>query len=304
MEVSFKTYPPCMTRFGKCPEDRLGKRVPRADPGVCPVLMSARPEGRSRMALNDENPTPDQPEASFPTKVDRNVYPLPEYRFPDARIGMSYLQSRPDYPKVPEAPAGSPNILAVLLDDVGYGWMNAFGGLIESPACDRLSANGLRYCQFHTTALCAPTRAALLTGRNHHTVSTGVVQEIATGFPGYTGIIPKSCASIAELLGQNGYASGWWGKNHNVPDTRTSPAGPFDLWPTRMGFDYLYGCVGGETDNFHPSLYRDTIPVDAPRGPEAGYHLTTDLADDCIAWMRGQKAIAPERPFFAYFAPV
>lgn len=240
----------------------------------------------------------------FPIKVDRNVYPLPEFQFRDARIGMSHTQSKPDYPPLPAAPEGSPNIVVVLLDDVGYGWMNAFGGLIESPASDRLSERGLRYCRFHTTALCAPTRAALLTGRNHHTVATGVVQEIATGFPGYTGMIPKSCATVAELLGQNGYATGWWGKNHNVPDNQTSPAGPFDLWPTRMGFDYFYGFVGGETDNFHPNLYRDTVPVDPPRTPEEGYHLTTDLADDCIAWMRRQKAVAPGRPFFAYFAPV
>lgn len=256
------------------------------------------------MPMHDEDWQARPVEPPFPVKVDRNVYPLPEFRFRDARIGMSYAQSNPDYPALPAAPEGSPNILVVLLDDVGYGWLNAFGGLIESPTGDRLSREGLKYCRFHTTALCAPTRAALLTGRNHHTVSTGVVQEMASGYPGYTGIIPKSCATIAELLRQNGYASGWWGKNHNVPDNQTSPAGPFDLWPTRMGFDYFYGFIGGETDNFHPSLYRDTIPIDPPGSPEEGYHLTTDLADDCIAWMRRQKAVAPGRPFFAYLAPV
>lgn len=256
------------------------------------------------MSIQQENLGQKQSEPSFPIKVDRNVYPLPAFQFRNARIGMSYTQSKPDYPPLAAAPEGSPNILVVLLDDVGYGWMNAFGGLIESPTGDRLSAKGLRYCRFHTTALCAPTRAALLTGRNHHTVATGVVQEIATGYPGYSGIIPRNCATVAELLRQNGYATGWWGKNHNIPDNQTSPAGPFDLWPTRMGFDYFYGFVGGETDNFHPSLYRDTVPVDPPRTPEEGYHLTTDLADDCIAWMRRQKAIAPGRPCFAYFAPV
>jgi arylsulfatase len=251
-----------------------------------------------------ENPERDSSDPSFPIKVDRNVYPLPEHSFRDAWIGLTYADSIPDYPRLPRAPEGSPNILVVLLDDVGYGWYNTFGGLIESPTGDRLAGDGLRYCCFHTTALCAPTRAALLTGRNHHTAATGVVQEMASGFPGYSGIIPRSCATVAELLRQNGYACGWWGKNHNVPDIHTSPAGPFDLWPTRMGFDYFYGFIGGETDNFHPGLYRDTVPVDPPRSPEEGYHLTTDLADDCIAWMRRQKAIAPHRPFFVHFAPV
>jgi arylsulfatase len=256
------------------------------------------------MEPSDDNPGRVPPGPEFPIKVDRNVYPVPEHTYRDARIGMSHTESRPDYPKPPTAPDGSPNILMVILDDVGYGWFNAFGGLIESPACDKLAARGLRYCCFHTTALCAPTRAALLTGRNHHSVSTGVVQEMATGYPGYSGIIPKSCATIAELLRQNGYACGWWGKNHNVPDNQTSPAGPFDLWPTRMGFDYFYGFLGGETDNFHPNLYRDTVPVDPPATPEEGYHLTTDLVGDCIAWIRRQKSIAPARPFLAYVAPV
>src|SRR6185312_11127818 len=168
---------------------------------------------------------------------------------------------------------------------------------------ERLAHEGITYCQFHTTGLCAPTRAALLTGRNHHSVSTGVVQEMATGFPGYCGILPRSCATIAQILSPNGYATGWWGKNHNTPDTHTSPAGPFGLWPTRRGFDYFYGFMGGETDQFYPSLYRNTIPVSPPATPEQGYHLTTDLANDCIAWMRSQRAIAPDRPLFIHFAP-
>ncbi|HKP97039.1 MAG TPA: arylsulfatase [Fibrobacteria bacterium] len=241
-------------------------------------------------------------QSQFPIKVDRNVYPRPEYRFPDAKIGMTYESSKPDFPPPNRAPEGSPNVLLVLLDDVGYGWMNGFGGLIESPTVDRLAKTGLKYCQFHTTALCSPTRAALLTGRNHHTVASGVIQELATGYPGYCGIIPKSCATVAELLHQNGYSTGWWGKNHNVPDNHTSPAGPFDNWPTHQGFDYFYGFIAGETDQFYPALYRGTEPVDPPALPEEGYHLTRDLADDCIAWMRQQKAIAPGRPFFAYFA--
>jgi arylsulfatase A-like enzyme len=235
--------------------------------------------------------------------VRREVYPKPEHRFSNAKIGMTHHDSKPDFPTLDEAPAGAPNVVVVLLDDVGYAWPSAYGGLVRMPTAERLARQGLTYCQFHTTALCAPTRAALLTGRNHHSVSTGVVQEMATGFPGYCGLLPKSCATIAQILSSNGYATGWWGKNHNTPDSHTSPAGPFTRWPTRLGFDYFYGFMGGETDQFYPALFRNMNPVNAPARPDDGYHLTTDLADDCIAWMRTQKAIAPQRPFFIHFAP-
>lgn len=243
------------------------------------------------------------PSSKRPPRSAGTVYPKPEHRFSRAKIGLTYQDSEPDYPQLEQAPRGSPNIVIVLLDDAGFGVSSAFGGLVRSPAIENLCAQGLQYCQFHTTALCAPTRAALLTGRNHHSVSTGVVAEMATGFPGYAGIIPKSCALISEILSQNGYATGWWGKNHNIPDNRTSVAGPFDNWPTQRGFDYFYGFVGGETDQFYPALVRNTTPVPPPKTPEEGYHLTTDLADDCIAWMRTQKAIAPDRPLFIHFAP-
>jgi arylsulfatase A-like enzyme len=236
-------------------------------------------------------------------KPRHEVYPRPEHRFPQAKIGMTYQESTPDFPRMHEAPAGAPNVVIVLLDDVGYAWPSTYGGLVRTPTADRIAKLGLTYCQFHTTALCAPTRAALLTGRNHHTVSTGVVAEMATGYPGYSGILPRSCATIAELLSPNGYATAWFGKNHNIPDAQTSAAGPFDHWPMRRGFDYFYGFVGGETDQFYPALFRDTTPVDVPRTPEEGYQLTTDLADDCIRWMRTQKAIAPDRPLFIHFAP-
>lgn len=239
----------------------------------------------------------------FPKKVDRNVYPIPEHRFSDAKIGLTYKDSEPDPAPMIEAPPGSPNIVVVLLDDAGFGVSSAFGGLMRTPTVERLARQGLQYCQFHTTALCAPTRAALLTGRNHHTVSTGVVQEMATGFPGYGGAIPRSCAMISQILSANGYATGFWGKNHNVPDNETSPAGPFDRWPHRRGFDTFYGFVGGETDQFYPALFRNNTPVAASKTPEDGYHLTTDLADDCIGWMQTQKAIAPRRPLFVHFAP-
>lgn len=238
-----------------------------------------------------------------PKSIRREVYPRPEHRFEDAKIGMTYRESKPDYPKPEEAPPHAPNVVVVLLDDVGYSWPSAYGGLVRMPTAERLGRDGLTYCQFHTTGLCAPTRAALLTGRNHHSVSTGIVQEMATGYPGYCGIIPRSCATITQILGPNGYATGWWGKNHNVPDNQTSPAGPFSNWPTGLGFDYFYGFLGGETDQFYPALFRNTVPVEAPTRPNDGYHLTTDLADDCIAWMRTQKSLAPDRPFFVHFAP-
>jgi arylsulfatase len=235
--------------------------------------------------------------------VKRDVYPRPEHRFAKARIGMTYRESQPDFPPFHEAPPRAPNVVVVLLDDVGYAWPSTYGGRVPTPTADRIAGMGLTYCQFHTTALCAPTRAALLTGRNHHTVSTGVVAEMATGYPGYCGILPRSCATIGELLSPNGYATAWFGKNHNVPDSQTSAAGPFDGWPMRRGFDYFYGFVGGETDQFYPALFRNSTPVDTPRTPEDGYQLTTDLADECIQWMRTQKAIAPDRPFFVHFAP-
>src|SRR5690348_11532685 len=240
----------------------------------------------------------EQPRHARPT-----VYPKPEPRFSNAKIGMTYRESRADFPPLEEAPPNAPNVVTVLLDDVGYGWPSVCGGLVRMPTAERLARHGLTYCQFHTTGLCAPTRAALLTGRNHHSVSTGIVQEMATGFPGYCGILPRSCATIAQILSPNGYATGWWGKDHNTPDSHMSAAGPFSHWPTGLGFDYFYGFMGGETDQFYPALYRNTVPVNPPARPEAGYHLTTDLADDCIAWMRTQKSIAPDRPLFAHFAP-
>lgn len=238
----------------------------------------------------------------FPTHIDRNHLPEPEWEFPNAEIKTHAVDSTPDFPPTKEPPEGSPNILLVLLDDVGFGWPSVNGGLVRMPTAERLAENGLFYNQFHTTALCSPTRAAMLTGRNHHTVGTGVIQEMATGYPGYTGIIPKSCVTFAELLKQAGYATSWFGKNHNVPDNQTSPAGPFDNWPTYQGFDYFYGFIAGETDQFYPSLYRDTTPVEPPERPEQGYQLTRDLANECIGWIEKQKAIAPDRPFMAYFS--
>lgn len=243
------------------------------------------------------------PLSGYPVDVDTAVYPRPEWAFPDVVIGTTYAESKADFPPPQRAPKAAPNVLLVLLDDVGFGWTSAFGGLVRTPTAERIAAAGLTYNQFHTTALCSPTRAALLTGRNHHTAHTGNIGELATGFPGYDGIIPRSCGTIARVLSDNGYATAWFGKNHNVPDNMTSDAGPFSNWPTQLGFDYFYGFIAGETDQFFPALYRGTTPVSAPATAEEGYHLTRDLADDCIGWVRRQKSIAPDRPVFAYFAP-
>ena len=239
----------------------------------------------------------------FPIRVSRETYPAPEWRYPDGRTGTTYADSVADFPPPVSAPEKAPNVLLVLLDDVGFGWSSAFGGLVRMPTAERIAAQGLKYNQFHTTALCSPTRAALLTGRNHHTAHSGNIGELATGFPGYDGIIPRSCGTVAKVLSDNGYATAWFGKNHNVPDNMTSDAGPFTHWPTQMGFDYFYGFIGGETNQFFPALYRGTTPVPVPGTAEDGYQLTRDLADDCIGWVNRQKSIAPDRPVFAYFAP-
>ena len=187
-------------------------------------------------------------------------------------------------------PAGAPNILLILTDDVGFGASSTFGGPIPTPTFDRLASSGLRFTRFHTTALCSPTRAALLTGRNHHSVGSGVITEIGTGYPGYTSIIPKSAATVGEILRQNGYATSWFGKCHNVPVWETSQAGPFDRWPTGLGFEHFYGFLGGDSSQWDPLLYEGTRPVSKPRG-DKDYHFDRDLADRAITWIQNLNAV-------------
>ena len=201
-------------------------------------------------------------------------------------------------------PAGAPNVLIVLLDDVGFGASSAFGGPCSTPTAERLAAGGLKFNRFHTTALCAPTRQALMTGRNHHTVGMGVITELATSAPGYSSIRPKSCAPLAETLTLNGYATAQFGKCHEVPVWQTSPLGPFDAWPTGGGgFEYFYGFIGGETNQYYPATYEGTTPVEPEKTPEEGYHFTADMTDKAIRWIRSQKSLMPEKPFFVYYAP-
>jgi arylsulfatase len=216
-------------------------------------------------------------------------------------VGRTYKDSKPYYPPPVKPPAGAPNVLLILLDDVGFGQASTFGGPIETPNLDKLAKKGLRYNQFHTCALCSPTRAALLTGRNHHSVGTGVIVEFATGFDGYNSVMPKSAATVAEILKQNGYNTSAYGKWHNTPEHETSVAGPFDRWPTSMGFEYFYGFFGGDTNQWEPALVENTRPIAKPHGKK-NYHFTSDIADQAIGWIRNQQSVAG-KPFFVYFAP-
>lgn len=227
--------------------------------------------------------------------------PRPDFRFKGA-IGRTYQDSDPaTFPQILRPPRGAPNIVLILLDDVGFGQFSVFGGGVTSPNLEKLAGEGLRYNRFHTTALCSPTRAALLTGRDHHVAGTGVITETATGYDGYTGIIPKSTGTFAEILRQNGYATAWIGKNHNTPAWETSEAGPFDRWANGLGFDYFYGFNAGDTSQYEPILYENHNRV--PRSSDPDYHLSTDIADKSIAWMQKVTAIDPERPFLLYVAP-
>ena len=199
-------------------------------------------------------------------------------------------------------PKGAPNVLLIMTDDAGFGAPGTFGGVVPTPALDRIAAQGLRYTNFHSTALCSPTRAALITGRNHHSVGTGVVGEIATGYPGYDSIIPLDKGTIGTILKANGYATSWFGKNHNTPSYQSSQAGPFKQWPNGMGFEYFYGFVGGDASQWQPNLYRNTTAI-YPFQDNPGWNLTTAMADDAIQHMKQLKEIAPDKPFFVYYVP-
>lgn len=195
----------------------------------------------------------------------QEVLPKPDQPF-NGKIGTTVADSTTDFPKPMTAPAGAPNVLLILTDDVGFGASSTFGGPIPTPNYDHLAKVGLRYNTFHTTALCSPSRAALISGRNHHTVSTGIIMEGGTGYPGYNSLMSKSCGTVAEILKQNGWNTSWFGKNHNVPDWQSSQAGPFDLWPTGLGFEYFYGFIGGDTDQWNPALFEGTKPIEVPVG--------------------------------------
>jgi arylsulfatase A-like enzyme len=238
-------------------------------------------------------------------QMQREVLPIPD-RSPVNLTTYDAKDPDTSFPPIKplRPPEGAPNVLVVLLDDVGFGASRTFGGPANTPALDRLAENGLRYTRFHTTSLCAPTRAALLSGRNHHTVGMGVIGELATSAPGYSSMRPNTCAPLAEVLKLNGYSTAQFGKCHEVPVWESSPLGPFDSWPAGGGgFEYFYGFIGGETNQYAPSLYEGMTAVEPEKTPEEGYHLTEDLADRAIGWIRQQKALMPDKPFFVYFAP-
>jgi arylsulfatase len=231
----------------------------------------------------------------------QQILPAPEPQFHGV-IGRKASESKPDFPQAVMAPKGAPNILLIMTDDTGFGAPSTFGGPIPTPALDRVAQGGLRFNNFHTTALCSPTRAALLTGRNHHSVGFGNISEFATGYPGYDSILPKSAATIGNILVDNGYDTAWFGKHHLIPDWQQSPSGPFDQWAGGLGFQYFYGFLGGDTDNWHPALFENTRPV-LPTLGDPNYIIIRDLADRAIAWIRTQHAVAPDKPFLLYFAP-
>jgi arylsulfatase A-like enzyme len=237
--------------------------------------------------------------------IQRSILPIPDRVQPGL---TTYDAKDPDtkFPPIKQVrpPAGAPNVLVVLLDDVGFGASSVFGGPGEMPVAERLAAGGLRYNRFHTTALCAPSRAALLTGRNHHSVGMGTITEVATSAPGYTSLRPNNKAPLAETLKLNGYSTAQFGKCHEVAQFQNAPMiGPFDTWPTFSGFEYYYGFIGAEDNQWHPTLTENTTPVEPPGTPEEGYHLTEDLADHAINYIRTQKSLVPDKPFFIYFAP-
>ncbi|MDT5204169.1 MAG: hypothetical protein QOD34_805 [Mycobacterium sp.] len=257
-----------------------------------------KPHAASNVKAAQPIPAPEQ------DQVRRDILPIPDVK----HVGLTTYDAKdPDttYPPITalRPPKGAPNVLVVMLDDVGFGGSSAFGGPCSTPTAERLAAGGLKLNRFHTTALCSPTRQALLTGRNHHSVGMGGITEIATSAPGNSSVRPKDKAPIAETLMLNGYSTAQFGKCHEVPVWEVSPVGPFNQWPTGSGFEYFYGFVGAEANQYFPGLYEGTSPIEPPKSPEEGYTLTEDLADRAITWVRQQKALVPDKPFFMYWAP-
>src|SRR5712672_2482775 len=243
--------------------------------------------------------TPGSPSAT--TTIDGKYLPPPPAPF-GGTINMDAKDSRPYWPPTVVPPKGAPNVLLIMTDDQGNGMTSAFGGVIPTPSMDRIANAGLRYTQFHSTALCSPTRAALITGRNHHSVGFGVITEMSTGYPGYDSVIGPESATVGTILKENGYATSWFGKNHNTPSYQISSAGPFDQWPSGMGFDHFYGFIGGETDQWTPFLFRDQTQI-YPWIGRPDYNLTTDMADEAINYVKGLNNAAPDKPFFLYYVP-
>jgi arylsulfatase len=264
------------------------------------LIVSCRSGETDSAPAEAETPEQDVAKpASSPGELDRTVLPIPQPTYPPA-TELDARNAKAPPPFEIKAPEGAPNVVIVLIDDIGFGTAGSFGGPIATPTLDSLAESGLRYNQFHTTALCSPTRMALLTGRNHHSANTGSVQEVATGFPGNNGMRPETVAPLAEMLRLNGYSTAAFGKYHETPPWEVSVSGPFDRWPTQSGFDKFYGFIAGEVNQWAPLIYDGTTRIEPPNDPD--YHFTTDMADQAINWIRFQQSLTPDKPFFAYFA--
>ena len=235
------------------------------------------------------------------TTIDGKQLPPPDPKFGGV-IKEKASESKAWWAPRVVPPKGAPNVLLIMTDDVGFGAPGTFGGVVPTPALDRIANSGLRYTNFHSTSLCSPTRAAIITGRNHHVAGFGVVGEAATGFPGYNSIILKANGTIGTILKENGYATSWFGKDHNTPFYQATQAGPFDQWPNGMGFEYFYGFVGGDASQWQPNLFRNTTAIYPFQG-NPGWNLTTAMADEAIQHMKELKAVAPDKPFFVYYVP-
>src|SRR6188472_177591 len=255
------------------------------------AVMAVAPSARAQIQTTG---TPGSPGAT--TTIDAKQLPPPDPKFGGV-IKDTATDSKPWWPPTVVPPKGAPNILLIMTDDQGYGVCSTFGGVIPTPALDRVAKAGLRYTQLNSTALCSPSRAALITGRNHHSVGFGVITELSTGYPGYDSIVGTDNATIGTILKYNGYATSWFGKNHNTPSFQYGTSGPFDQWPSGMGFDYFYGFMGGETDQYTPYLFRDHTQIN-PWVGRTEYNLTTDMADEAIKYLNQINASAPDQPFF------
>src|SRR5271166_3258008 len=264
---------------------------------VASILLMAVPYAHAQAQVQTTG-TPGSPSAT--TTIPGNQLPAPPEPFGGV-IKETAKDSTPFWPATIVPPKGAPNVLLIMTDDQGYGVSGTFGGVIPTPTMDKIAQMGLRYTQFHSTALCSPSRAALITGRNHHSVGFGIA-DAYTGFPGYDAVIGVDNGTIGEILKQSGYATSWFGKNHNTAPYLYSAAGPFDQWPNGMGFEYFYGFMGGETDQWTPFLFRNTTQI-FPWQDRPGYNLTTGMADDAIQYLKQLNASAPDKPFFVYYVP-
>jgi arylsulfatase len=274
------------------PSFQIGTFAMLAAVSLCSTAVGA-------FAQQQTTGTPGSPSAT--TTIDGRYLPPPSAPF-QGEINLNALQSKPAWPARVVPPKDAPNVLLIMTDDVGFSAPSTFGGVIPTPTLDRIAANGLRYPNFHTTALCSPTRAALITGRNHHSSGFGVISEQATGFPGYNSVLPKDTATIGRILLENGYRTSWFGKDHNTPTYQTSQAGPFDQWPTGMGFEYFYGFMGGDSSQWTPMLYRNTTLI-APFEGRPEWNLITAMADEAISWVDRLNSINPSMPFLLYYVP-